>query len=310
VAAATALLTELGALAANGRITEVGRRLAALGAHPRLGAMMMAARTPGEAALAADLSALLEERDPLRNGDTSADIGLRLAAIAADDLAADRAAIARIRRAAGQYRRRLRLSPDTRADGDPGRLIGVGFPDRIAQRRGEPGSFRLAGGGGARLARSDPLSSAPLLAIAALELKAAARIRLAARLDPDALPAERITEQVETSFDPKSGAVLARRRRRLGALVLADRTEPTSPADVADALVQAAAAEGLRSLPWSDAARQFQARVGLMRQLEPDDDWPDLSDETLRPVSMSGLHHSSTVCRAWLTSAGSTWWRS
>jgi ATP-dependent helicase HrpB len=63
--------------------------------------------------------------------------------------------------------------------------------------------------------------------------------------------------------------------------VLADRTEQTSPADVADALVQAAAAEGLRSLPWSDAARQFQARVGLMRQLEPDDDWPDLSDGTL-----------------------------
>ncbi len=280
-AAATALLTELGALAANGRITEVGRRMAALGAHPRLAAMMLAARTSGEAALAADLSALLEERDPLRRPDTPADIGLRLAAIAADDPAADRAAIARIRRAAAQYRRRLRLSPDARADGDPGRLIGVGFPDRIAQRRGEPGSFRLAGGGGARLARSDPLSSAPLLAIAALELKAAARIRLAARLDPDALPAERITEQVETSFDQKSGAVLARRRRRLGALVLADRTAQTSPADVADALVHAAAAEGLRSLPWSDAARQFQARVGLMRQLEPGDDWPDLSDEAL-----------------------------
>jgi ATP-dependent helicase HrpB len=281
VATATTLLAELGALLADGRITETGRRMAALGAHPRLAAMMLAARMPSEAALAADIAALLEERDPLRSLDTPADIGLRLAAIATDDPAADRAAISRIRRAAGQYRRRLRLSPGVRADGDPGRLIGVGFPDRIAQRRSEPGSFRLAGGGGARLSRNDPLSSAPLLAIAALELKSAARIRLAARLDPDALPAERITEQVETSFDPKSSTVLTRRRRRLGVLVLADRTEPTSPAEIANALAQAAAAEGLRSLPWSDATRQFQARVGLMRQLEPDNGWPDLSDETL-----------------------------
>jgi ATP-dependent helicase HrpB len=281
VAAATALLGELGALAPDGRITEAGRQMAALGAHPRLASMMLAARTPGESALAADLSALLEERDPLRGPDTPADIGLRLAAIAADDPAADRAAISRIRRAAGQYRRRLRLPPGIRADGDAGRLIGVGFPDRIAQRRGEPGSFRLAGGGGARLSRSDPLSNAPLLAIAALELRSAPRIRLAARLDPDALPAERITEQVETSFDPKSGTVLARRRRRLGALVLADRTEPMNPAEAAGALAQAAAAERLRSLHWSDAARQLRARVGLMRQLEPDGGWPDLSDQAL-----------------------------
>jgi ATP-dependent helicase HrpB len=41
------------------------------------------------------------------------------------------------------------------------------------------------------------------------------------------------------------------------------------------------AAEELRPLPWTEAARQFQARVALMRQLEPDDGWPDLSDAAL-----------------------------
>ena len=224
LAAATALLTELGALDATGRITDAGSRMAALGAHPRLAAMMLAARTPGETALAADLAALLEERDPLRRPDAPADIGLRLAALAEGDPAADRGALSRIRRMAARYRRRMRT--DAPADGDPGRLLAAAFPDRIAQRRGEPGSFRLAGGGGARLPRADPLASAPLLAVASLELKASARIRLAAPLDPDTLPAARITEQVETSFDPVSGAVLARRRRRLGALVL-DRPHRT-----------------------------------------------------------------------------------
>ena len=41
-----------------------------------------------EAALAADLAALLEERDPLRSPDAPADIGLRIQAIAMGDAAA------------------------------------------------------------------------------------------------------------------------------------------------------------------------------------------------------------------------------
>lgn len=279
LAAAAALLAELGALDGEGRITAAGRRMAALGAHPRLAAMMLAAGSPGEAALAADIAALLEERDPLRSADAPADIGLRLAAIADGDPAADRGALGRIRRVAGQYRRRLRTS--AAAEGDPGRLLAAGFPDRIAQRRGEPGSFRLTGGGGARLPRADRLATAPLLAVAALELKGSARIRMAAVLDPETLPAERISEQVETSFDPASGAVLARRRRRFGALVLSDRTEPVAAREVAALLARAVAAQGLKPLPWSEAARQLQARVAVMRGIEPDAGWPDLSDEAL-----------------------------
>jgi ATP-dependent helicase HrpB len=284
IAAARALLAELGALDGAGTITEAGRRMALLGAHPRLAAMLLAAETPGEAALAADLAALLEERDPLRSPDAPADIGLRLQAIAVGDAAADRGALSRIRRAAAQYRRRLRMPSDVEPEGDAGKMLAAAFPDRVAQRRGEPGSFRLSGGGGARLPRTDPLANAGLLVAAALEMKASARIRLAAVLDPDDLPpvlAARVTESVESGFDPVSGTVLSRRRRRLGTLILSDRTEPADPAAVAEALARAVAADGLRALPWSDAARQFQARAGLMRGIEPDGDWPDLSDARL-----------------------------
>ena len=175
---------------------------------------------------------------------------LRLAAIADGDPAADRGALSRIRRAAGQYRRRLRL-PTHAAEGDPGRLLAAAFPDRIAQRRGEPGSFRLSGGGGARLPRTDPLASAPLLAVAALELKAAARIRLAAPLDPDTLPGR--SRASPSRWRPASircparcwhGAVAGS-----GALVLTDRTEPADPAEVAAALARAVAAEGCGRCP-------------------------------------------------------------
>jgi ATP-dependent helicase HrpB len=202
---------------------------------------------------------------------------LRLAALdgAAD---ADRGAVSRIRKGAGQYRRRLGLG-DIARDGDPAWLLAAAFPDRIAQRRGEPGSFRLSGGGGAKLPLADPLSREKLLAVAGLEVKLGARITLAAPLDPARLPprlAEQVTEIVETGLDPVTGSVLARRRRRLGALVLEDRTEPADPAETAAAL---AAAVPIAGLPWTDAARQLQARVALMRGLEQG--WPDMGDAAL-----------------------------
>jgi len=98
-----------------------------------------------------------------------------------------------------------------------------------------------------------------------------------------------VTETVESGFDPVSGTVLSRRRRRLGALVLSDRTEPADQAAVAEALARAVAADGLRALPWSDAARQFQARVGLMRGIEQNAGWPDLSDATLAGTARAWL---------------------
>ncbi len=117
-----------------------------------------------------------------------ADIGIRLLAIRYGDPDADRGALSRIRRTAGQYRRRLRLPADLPGEGDPGRLLAAAFPDRIGQRRGEPGSFRFSGGGGGRMPRTDKLASTPLLVAAALDVKAAARIRLAAPVDADNLP--------------------------------------------------------------------------------------------------------------------------
>ena len=286
LAAARGLLAGLGALGAAGAVTAHGARMAALGAHPRLAAMMLAATTPAEAALAATLAALLEERDPLRAPAAPADLGTRLAAIASGASSGagwDHAALATIRRAAGQYRSRLGVANGVIPHGDPGRLVAAAYPERIAARR-DPGAFRLSGGGSAQLAPGDPLARAPLLAVAVLRGSGTPRIGLAAALDPAALPPAleaQVTLQVETAFDPTSGAVLARRRRRLGALVLSDTTAPANPAEAAAALAAALAGPAWERLAWPDGARQFQARVARMATLEPET-WPDLSDVALR----------------------------
>ena len=283
-AAARALLIDLGALVEAGGITALGKRMSMLGAHPRLAAMMLAAEG-AQAALACDIAALLEERDPLRGAETPADITTRLEAIAdssaASALGADRGAINRIRQTARQYRARLGIGAQ-KAAGDPAPLIAAAFPDRLAQPRSEPGSFRLSGGGGARLAVTDPLAKAGLLAVASLEMKTSPLIRMAAPLDVADLPvtlAARITQTVETSIDPVSGSILARRRKRLGALVLEESATPPDAADAAMALLAALRSDPSH-LPWTDTARNLQARLKLMHGLEADT-WPASDDESL-----------------------------
>ncbi|WP_180999727.1 ATP-dependent helicase HrpB [Novacetimonas maltaceti] len=293
--AARSLLIALGALSDDGRITQAGVQMAQLGSHPRLAAMMLAARTPDEAALAADLAALLEERDPLRprpsgrgpggNIVPPADIRLRLDLIAGGDHpAADRGALSRIRQAARQYRRRMGIGRDVVARGDCAALVAAAFPDRIAQRRGDVGTFRLSGGGSARMGKTDTLASASLLAVAGMHVRTACEIRLAAPLDPDNLPDSvlaRAHEQVETTIDPATGAVMARRRLRLGALVLRDRTVTADATEVADLLLRQVGQNLAAAFEWTDACRQLQARVAWARDVLARTDLPDISDAAL-----------------------------
>ena len=287
LAAARGLLRDLDALDQAGRITETGRRMARMGTHPRLARMMLAASDSGEKALAAELAALLEERDPLRGREAPADIGLRLDLLAGGDhAAADRGAVQRIRRAASLHRRRLGIGNGVAAEGDAGALLAAGFPDRIAARRGAmDGAFRLASGQGARITGVDPLAKAPLLAVADLEIAGTeARIRMAAPLDRAVLEArfpERLRREEGAAFDARTGAVLARRRLCFGPLVLEEAPLPQAdPAAMAAALANAVAERGLRDLPWNDGARQARARIGWLRRVEGEA-WPDLTDEVL-----------------------------
>ncbi len=95
---------------------------------------------------------------------------------------------------------------------------------------------------------TDPLAKCGLLAVAALEMKTSPLIRMAAPLDAADLPATlvaRIKETVETSLDPVSGSIQARRRKSLGALILEERSAPPDAADAATALLDAVRARSL-----------------------------------------------------------------
>ncbi|NUS97688.1 MAG: ATP-dependent helicase HrpB, partial [Gemmatimonadaceae bacterium] len=166
-----------------------------------------------------------------------------------------------------------------------GGLVALAYPDRIAKRReGQPGRYLMRGGGGASLAGEQSLTGSELLAIADLDgQRGESRIRLAAALDEAelrALFAADILREESVYFDEETSAVQARRRERLGAIVLSDvALGDPDPALVAGAFAEAVARRGIGALPWTDAARRLRQRLAFAHAL--DADWPDVSDEAL-----------------------------
>jgi ATP-dependent helicase HrpB len=280
VKAARALLADLGAVDEALRLTAAGREMARLRAEPRLAAMMFFAKTQGEKAMAAEIAAILEERDFLPR-DASADVLVRLEVLAGKgEGSADRGILARVRQAARIYRGRMGVGAGVAVCGDAGGLVAAAFPDRVGQGRGALGAYRLAGGGSGNLSPSDPLARKKLLAVASLDAKGA-RVRLAAGLDADALPEvllARVKRGRETAFDPATGGVVTREKVRLGALVISDKFAPAAPDEVQAGLARAVAAR-LERLDWTPAVENFLARVAVMRGV--DGAWPDFSRAAL-----------------------------
>lgn len=295
-AQARELLAQLGALDADGTITPHGRRMAELALHPRLAHMVLRGAELGLGALACDLAALLSERDILRaeSGVAEADLRLRLEAIRrADDgrrsfgvgQVVDRGAVQRVRAEARHWRERLGLPPRGDDIESAGLLLAFAYPDRIARRRpGAAGRYLLRNGRGAAFTEPQALAQEPWLVAAELDDQGReSRIFLAAPLEMEELErsfGEQIEEEAVIAWDREAQAVRARRRERLGALVLEDAPLPDpDPEAVAAALLEGVSREGLGLLPWSKAARQLQQRLIFLHRLDPG--WPDAADEAL-----------------------------
>lgn len=280
------LLQLLGLLDQNGTITESGKAARLLGIHPRLARMVLRGRELGLGTTAAEIAALLGERD-LLGPQAGTDLHDRLRLLHGEyPQRVDRARLSAVRQAARQLSRK-----DDRVTGVPGaeetgRLLALAYPDRIGKRRSATGErYQLSNGKGASLPEGDPLTRHEWLVAADLDGQARqARIYLAAPvlladLEQD-LP-ELISECEEAGWDEQRGTVLLRRVRKLGQLILSEKElGKPQPEQIQQALLQAVRSKGLDSLPWNETCRQWQARVALLRR-ELGHDWPDVSTQAL-----------------------------
>jgi ATP-dependent helicase HrpB len=296
-AQAAELLRELGALDREGRITAHGRAMARLGLHPRLAHMALIARQRGQGRLAAEIAALLGERDIVKAapGHRDADLRLRIELLRErgqarhlpPGLSLERGAAERVHQAARQLQRQLGLGEnEAPPPSAAGRVLAQAYPDRIAQRRpGALGQFRLSNGRGAELPPTDPLSAEEFLAAAELDgERRVSRIFLAAPLSRAEIEedfAGAIETSEDVSWESRDQAVLARRQERLFALVLKEEPLAHPPAErVIAALLDGIRELGLAALPWSRDADSLRQRVLFLRRLDAEA-WPDVSDAAL-----------------------------
>jgi len=301
---ARSLLRELGALDADGRITEEGQSLRALALPPRLARMIVDAHRLGAGFEAAEIAAVLTERGL---GGDSVDLDSRLDQFRRDR--SQRAASARslAQRWAEQVAsasslqgaaERRATAPKIGNDELPstGIMLALAFPDRVARNRGN-GSFVLANGRGAAVDQTSALARESYIAVAELTGTAAqGRILLAAPItlaEIESRFADQIESADEISFDRGAMALRGRRRKRLHAITLSEAPIALKPsAATAEVLAAGLIAAGIEKLPWTKPLKQWRDRVMFLRNAEgktTDPVWPDLSDAALAAQSDSWL---------------------
>jgi len=306
LATAQALLADLGAIDGAGPVTPHGRAMARLGQHPRLAHLVLHGRAMGQARVAALLAAILGERDFLRLPPGQRDVDLRHRVDIALSGKRD-GALRLIQEAARRLMPREGRDRGGREDGGrehvgrdghqhrehderpdvarTGALLALAYPDRIGRRRpGAAGRYLLSGGRGTALPDGDPMATEEFLVVADLDGAAQdSRIFLAAPIaldDIEELYAGRIVAEEIVRWSERDGAVLARRRRRLGALVLEDKPlARPDPDAVRRAMLDGVRQLGLAALPWTGELATWRQRVAFVRGHVAG--WPDLSDGAL-----------------------------
>jgi ATP-dependent helicase HrpB len=285
---ARATLEALGAVDATGRVTERGRRIAAVGAHPRLArALLDGAGLVGDRRAAEVVALLSDDSLPTAGDDLVA--GWRRARAAnggawRDEVQRLRSALPSPSRAPGQV-------PDDLA---AGMVVGLAFPERLARIR-RPGAttYLMAGGTAAELSPGSALTGLAWLAVATADRQpgnAAARVRLAAAVDE--ATARTVGAPLMSTVDEvtwSGSELVARRAERLGAILLGERPLPHPDRSlVAAALLDRLRREGLSLLTWTPAARALRERLAFCHSALGDP-WPDVGDDALLESAGSWL---------------------
>jgi ATP-dependent helicase HrpB len=258
--AALALLVRLGATGRDRRLTPLGRDLARLPLHPRLGRILLAARGAPAAARAC---ALLSERHsvPPRRGATACDL---LSAV--DDARALPGHTSRVARDLVHAAARVVRPAGAIDDETFRRAVLAGYPDRVARRRTAAGDrFVLASGTGARLSRDSGVHHHEFIVAVDVTAGAAslrgggaaeALIRLATGIEREWIAPTSV--EVRHELDTASGAVRAERVELYDQIVLARQPAPLDPAAAGRLVV----AERLRRGP-DDEDRRLMRRLAF-----------------------------------------------
>lgn len=277
----------------NGRITLHGKQIHKLACHPRIAHMLLLAEDLTDKQLATDLAAVLEERDPLPR-DSGVDINLRVEALRrARNTNSLGNRFSRIEKVAASYRKML----DVEINNGPvdvfetGLLLAHAYPERIAfARPGNNAQFQLANGKYAMIGHKDDLAHEPWLAVAHMDLRdGLGKIFLAAPLNPKDLQSL-VKEQEVITWDTRKGGLIATKELKIGSIVLQSKPLKSPGAEhLVEAVCKAIKNEGGNLLDFNENMQQLQNRILSLKQWNADENWPDVTTETLLETNKDWL---------------------
>jgi ATP-dependent helicase HrpB len=333
-----ALLRRLEAVGEDG-VTDLGRVLARLPVHPRIGRVLVEGQRWGHPARVALAAALLSERDPFtrtlddsprpdgRRASTPSDVLDRVEALEAYVLRGlttsplgtlHRGAARFVLRARDQLLRvvrqetagpeqRVEASAEVSSDEAVQRALLAAFPDRLARRR-EPGSRRgvMVGGRGVRLWPASGVTESELFLCIDVDAgQAETLVRQASAVRRDWLPPTQVGVAVEVRFDTETERVSASRQLLFEDLVL-EETSAMLPGEdqVAEVLAEAAAEHLERVLPPVDSvAGLYLTRLRCLSQWMPELRLPAFDVADLRSL----LPWLCRGCRSFADLRGGPW---
>ncbi len=283
---AKTLLTSLGATDGTGKVTPWGKRLSQIPCHPRIANMLLSAGTPERRALAADIAALLEEKDPLA-GEEDVSIDRRLDALRRERTNGRPGRWGRIAKIARQYADMVHAKENHAAVSpyEAGALLASAYPERIGKATAGAGVgvFLLSGGELVAVDASDMLAGAEWIVAASMHQKAGGvgRVFLASIVDPADLKGY-VRERDTVYWDGKAGTVVARRETRIGAVMLSSKPLAADVRETVQRVIcEAIAKDGPSMLNFSDELHNLQRRIAFVASRHPDLSLPSVDTEAI-----------------------------
>ena len=262
IAQAQRTLTTLQATHSN-KVTELGKRMAALPCHPRIARMILCAKSEEDKALACNVAAVLERPASSKNTTSS-------------DFSSQRPDA----RIAQEY---CRMAHVKKYAGTPspyvmGALVASAYPERIGIALTTPGRFRLASGDEAFVDKDDAVAACDAIAVASVN-SSGGRIFLAAPLHLNDI--SELADEVEhVAWDKNKGCIVAQHERRIGVHTLsAAPLHNVTQQTLERILCETVKREGVSLLDWSDEVQLLQRRIAAVSEWHPELGLPSLASD-------------------------------
>jgi ATP-dependent helicase HrpB len=268
------------------KVTAHGKKIHQLPCNPRIAHMLLMAEKLEQEALATDIAAIIEEKDPLTIKEAGVDINERIKALRRFRRNDGKGrAFGLIERVARSYRDLMEIEVENEGFDSfmTGLLLAHAYPERVAfARPGNQSQFQLANGTYAQFSHKDSLSRESWVSVSHIDAReGTGKIFMASPLNPKDLKGM-VKTAVSVHWDLISNDLIVHTELRIGKIVLKSfpMDDPTDE-ERSRALCDVVKKDGRELLHFTPEFEQWQAAMFRAQQQHPLAQFPDVDTESL-----------------------------